>query len=230
MLVAISEPTEHALGSRAQKPRRSWTVAEAAEMASVARMSLFGARFCPPPVGNSTSTKPSQNANRSRKNISPKSPAARMAANVGRLAASAESRVRGAESFLSIIEQNTRQFFVQSERRPKKIIYLKFLPTEEHASRLRGGAHRLRRGGGGLDWRPQLVRRDLVGGCAARVSAVGFAPHHHRGIGHGACRSRRAGIARRRPCSAGHQRQRMDGSGRVRRRLCRRLCRRACCW
>src|SRR5579859_1567383 len=119
MLVAISEPTEHASGSRAQKPRRSWTVAEAAEMASVARMSLFGARFCPPPVGNST-----------RKNISPKSPAARMAANVGRLAASAESRVRGVESFLSIIEQNTRQFFAQSERRPKKIIYLKFLLAE----------------------------------------------------------------------------------------------------
>jgi hypothetical protein len=53
-----------------------------------------------------------------------------MAATVGRLAVSAESRVRGAESFLSIIEQNTPQFFVQSERRPKKIIYLKFPPTD----------------------------------------------------------------------------------------------------
>src|SRR5579864_4951727 len=129
MLVAISEPTEHAFGSRAQKPRRSWTVAEAAEMASVARTSLFGAPSCPLPLGNSTSTKPSQNANRSRKNISPKSPAARRAATVRRLAASTKSRVRGVESFLSIIEQNTPQFFAQSERRPKKFIYLKFPPT-----------------------------------------------------------------------------------------------------
>ncbi|HZR63186.1 MAG TPA: hypothetical protein VFA80_19750 [Xanthobacteraceae bacterium] len=58
-----------------------------------------------------------------------------MAATIGRLAAGPESRVGEADSFLSIIEQNAPQFLLKSERRRKKIIYLKFPRTRtlEHA-------------------------------------------------------------------------------------------------
>src|SRR5271157_1492146 len=103
MAVATCEPTVQASGWRVQKPRRSPTVAEAAERASEAPTSVRDAFGCTEPLGNSTSTKPSQNAIRNRKNIRPASPAAAIAASVRNLAGSLESRVGGAETFLPII-------------------------------------------------------------------------------------------------------------------------------
>jgi hypothetical protein len=48
--------------------------------------------------------------------MKPASPAAGIAACALNLAASLESRVGGAGTFLSIIEQNTPQIFVQMEK------------------------------------------------------------------------------------------------------------------
>jgi len=68
------------------------------------------------PVGNRISTRPSQNVIRNRKNMKPASPAAGIAACALTLAGSFESRVGGAGTFLSIIEQNTPQIFAQMEK------------------------------------------------------------------------------------------------------------------
>ena len=72
--VATCEPTVQASGWRVQNWRRSPTVADAAEIASVAPTSLAGI-CCDDPVGNRISTMPSQNAMRKRKNMTPTSPA-----------------------------------------------------------------------------------------------------------------------------------------------------------
>jgi hypothetical protein len=58
-----------ASGWRAQNPRKSPTVAEAAEMACDALTLLVAAFRWPPPLGSSNSTTLSQNAKRNRKNI-----------------------------------------------------------------------------------------------------------------------------------------------------------------
>src|SRR5579885_3217385 len=116
MAMANCEPTEQADGSRVQKPLRSWTVAEAAEMASEAPMSADGLLCWLPPLGSSSSTTPSQNATRNRKNIDPVSPAADPAATASRLAVGIEGRVRGAGRFLPIIEQNMPQIFHELQR------------------------------------------------------------------------------------------------------------------
>jgi hypothetical protein len=91
------------------------TVADAAEMASEALTSLADGLLGAAPVGNSTSTTPSQNAIRNRKNITPTSPAGSIAARERNLAGSLEGHVGDAETFLSIIEQNTLRIFAQIE-------------------------------------------------------------------------------------------------------------------
>ena len=116
MAVATCEPTVQASGWREQKPRRSDTVAEAAEMALEAPTSLTEGPRDAEPVGNSTSTTPSQKAIRNRKNMIAASPAACVAAHARNLAATAESGVREAGTFLRIIEQNTSQIFTQFEK------------------------------------------------------------------------------------------------------------------
>jgi len=65
-----------ASGWRAQKPRISPTVAEAAEMASEALTSLLDGLRGAAPVGNSTSTTPSQNTVTfyNGKNVTPTAP------------------------------------------------------------------------------------------------------------------------------------------------------------
>ena len=115
MVVATCDPTVQASGWRVQKPRISPTVAEAAEMASEALTSLTDGLRGAAPVGNSTSTTPSQNAIRNRKNITPTSPAGSIAARERKLAGSIEGHVGDAETFLSIIEQNTLKIFAQIE-------------------------------------------------------------------------------------------------------------------
>src|SRR5580704_2657348 len=127
MLVATTVPTVQASGSRAQKPLRSWTVADAAEMASEVPTSPVDVSRCGAP-GSKINTTPSQNAIRKRKNMSPASHAVRITAAGCRLAASLESDVRAIGSFLRIIEQNKRQIFAQFETTfEKKIVYLKFV-------------------------------------------------------------------------------------------------------
>jgi hypothetical protein len=54
-----------------QKPRTSWTVADAAEIASEAPMSFGDCTGCDEPLGSRISTMLSQNAIRNRKNIGP---------------------------------------------------------------------------------------------------------------------------------------------------------------
>jgi hypothetical protein len=105
-----------ASGWREQKPRKSPTVADAAEIASVALTSLVEALRCAAPIGNSTSTRPSQNIIRKRKNIKPTSPAASIAACGPTVAGRVEDRVGGTGTFLRIIEQNNRQIFAQVEK------------------------------------------------------------------------------------------------------------------
>jgi len=85
-------------------------------MASEALTSLLDGLRGAAPVGNSTSTTPSQNAIRNRKNITPTSPAAMSTAHGRNLAGSLEGHVGDAETFLSIIEQNTLQIFAQVEK------------------------------------------------------------------------------------------------------------------
>jgi hypothetical protein len=87
-------------------------------MASEALTSLLGGRRVEP-LGNRTSTRPSQNAIRNRKNMTPASPAAAIAARVLTLLGRLEKRVGNAETFLPIIEQNTSQIFVKF----KKILF-----------------------------------------------------------------------------------------------------------
>ncbi len=84
-------------------------------MASEALTSLTDGLRGAAPVGNSTSTTPSQNAIRNRKNITPTSPAGSIAARERKLAGSIEGHVGDAETFLSIIEQNTLKIFAQIE-------------------------------------------------------------------------------------------------------------------
>src|SRR5579862_1663037 len=110
MAVASCAPTVQAFGWRAQKPSTSWTVAEAADTASEAPTVVDGPR-CPPPIGNSISTRPSQNVIRTRKNMSPAFPTANFAEAGRKLAGSIESAVLGVGSILPIIEQNTPQIF-----------------------------------------------------------------------------------------------------------------------
>ena len=105
-----------ASGWREQNPRRSDTVAEAAEMAFAAPTSLTAGPCEAEPLGKSTSTTPSQNAIRNRKNIRAASPAACVAAHARNLAGSVESDVREARTFFPIIEQNTPQIFAQFEK------------------------------------------------------------------------------------------------------------------
>ncbi len=87
-------------------------------------------------TGNRISTMLSQNAIRNRKNMSPGSPAAYVAARVPKLAGGIESRVRAIGKILRIIEENTPQIFEQFE---KKSIYLKFeqMLTMPHSQSLR---------------------------------------------------------------------------------------------
>jgi hypothetical protein len=91
-------------------------VADAAETASEAPTSLDCVACCADPLGKRTSTTPSQNAIRNKKNIRPVSPAAWVAARPRNLAGSIESRVRSTGTFLSIIDENTPQIFVQLEK------------------------------------------------------------------------------------------------------------------
>jgi hypothetical protein len=90
-------------------------VADAAEIASEAPTSLAGA-CCDEPLGNRISTRPSQNAMRNRKNMTPTSPATKLAARVGNLAGTIEGGVRSVGAFLRIIEENTPQIFKQLEK------------------------------------------------------------------------------------------------------------------
>src|ERR1700735_1216835 len=115
MATATCEPTEQASGCRAQKPRRSCTVADAAEIASDVFTSLVCAR-CAVPLGSRISTTPSQNAIRKRKNIRPDSPAAAIAACPRNLAGSVESGVRSTAMFLPIIDENTPQIFEELDK------------------------------------------------------------------------------------------------------------------
>ena len=92
-------------------------MAEAAEIAPEALTSLFGDGLrCAAPIGNSTSTSPSQNVIRNRKNMRPASLAACIPACTLTLAATLESRVGDAGTFLPIIEQNNPQIFAQLEK------------------------------------------------------------------------------------------------------------------
>jgi hypothetical protein len=99
-----------------QKPRISCTVADAAEIAPEVPTSPDCAACCADPLGKRTSTTPSQNAIRNKKNIRPVSPAAWVAARPRNLAGSIESRVRSTGTFLSIIDENTPQIFAQLEK------------------------------------------------------------------------------------------------------------------
>jgi len=60
---------------------------------------------------------PSQNAIRNKKNMSPESPAAFIAARGRKLAVTVESHVRGIGRYLPIIEENTPQIFDQLEKK-----------------------------------------------------------------------------------------------------------------
>src|SRR6516162_2277230 len=111
----MCEPTLQASGWRVQKPRRSSTVAEAAEIASAAPRSFAGALCCEKPLSNRSSTTPSQNAIRNRKNMRPISPAVQTTASACKLAGGVENDVRGSETFFPIIDENTPKIFIQFE-------------------------------------------------------------------------------------------------------------------
>jgi hypothetical protein len=89
-------------------------------MASAAPIPWGDALRCPLPLGSSISTRPSQNAIRKRKNMNPKSLAARMTVAGNKIAATLESRVPEVGSFLFIVEQSTLQIFDNLQRSPKK--------------------------------------------------------------------------------------------------------------